>query len=60
MKSVSIVVITYNEEKNISGCLSSLLKVDYPKNKYEILVIDASTDKTFDIASKFKNVKVIK
>ena len=60
MKSVSIVVITYNEEKNISGCLSSLLNIDYPKNKYEILVIDASTDKTFDIASKFKNVKVIK
>lgn len=58
MKSVSVVLITYNEENNISGCLRSLLDLDYPK--YEILVVDASTDKTFDIASKFKNIKTIK
>lgn len=57
MKPISIVVITYNEEKNISDCLDSLTKIDYPK--YEIIVIDSSTDKTPDIVKKYKQVKLI-
>src|SRR3989344_3342918 len=60
MKSVSVVVITYNEEKNIEDCLNSLVSQDYPKGKYEIIVVDASLDKTAELASKFKNVKVHK
>lgn len=54
----SIIVITYNEEKNIKDCLESLTKQDHPD--YEILVVDASEDKTAEIASTFKTVKVIK
>ena len=60
MKSVSVVVITYNEEKNSEDCLNSLVSQDYPKGKYEIIVVDASLDKTAELASKFKNVKVHK
>ena len=49
--SVSIIIPAYNEEKNIEACLSSLKKLNYPKRKLEIVVVDdGSTDKTSTIA----------
>ncbi|MFX1519417.1 MAG: glycosyltransferase [Promethearchaeota archaeon] len=54
MNFVSIVVPTRNEEKKIEACLRSILNLDFPKEKYEILVIDGkSTDRTVEIASKY-------
>lgn len=53
----SIIVITYNEEKNIQQCLNSLFAQDY--RDYEILVVDASQDKTAEIVKKNKKVKFI-
>ncbi len=50
----SIIVPTKNEEVVIGRCLSSLLELDYPKNKIEVLVVDGnSTDKTCQITSDF-------
>lgn len=50
---ISIVVPAYNESELIEKCLDSLLKLDYPKNKLEIIVInDGSTD---DTEAKAKN-----
>ena len=51
---ISAVIITLNEEKNITRCLNSLKWTD------EIIIIDSgSTDKTCDIAKKFSSkVKV--
>ena len=44
---VSIIIPAYNEENTILGTLKSVDKIDYPKEKIEILVInDGSTDKT--------------
>jgi len=51
---VSFVVPTYNEERNIEKCLSSVLFQDYPRDKMEILIVDGmSSDKTVDIARKY-------
>lgn len=48
-KMISAVIHTYNEEKNIERCLSSLSWAD------EIVIIDmGSRDKTLDIAKSFK------
>lgn len=57
----SIIVPAYNEEKVISDCINSLLALDHPQNKYEILVVnDGSTDKTTEIirdfAAKYPNI----
>ncbi len=48
-KFVSVIVPTYNRKEDLKKCLYSLLSVDYPKDKYEIIVIDdGSTDGTFE------------
>lgn len=44
---VSIVVPTYNAEKLLTECITSLFNQTYPKECYEIIVVDdGSTDKT--------------
>lgn len=46
--SVSITVPCYNEENTVTGTIASLLKLDYPKDKLDILVVDdGSTDGTY-------------
>lgn len=57
---ISIVVITFNSEKTIRACLSSVFRVSYPKESYEVIVVDAgSNDKTLKIVKDFPVDKVI-
>ena len=52
--TVTIMIVAHNEEKVIEEKLKNVLKVDYPKDKIEILVSsDNSTDKTNAIVEKF-------
>ena len=54
--TVSVIVPVYNQEKYIGRCLRSLLAQDFPKNEYEIIVInDGSTDRTSYGLELFKN-----
>ena len=55
---VSVVIPTYNEEKDIEECIRTLLMQSY-KNIEIIIVDDGSTDKTKEIVGKFKKVKLI-
>ena len=56
---ISVIIPAYNEEKLIASCLSSLQKQSFPKQNYEVIVIDnASTDKTGEIAKKM-GVRVV-
>ncbi len=51
---VSILIAARNEEKNLGDCLESILAVDYPADKFEILVgNDRSDDQTGEIADAF-------
>ncbi len=49
---ISIIVPSFNEEKNISRCLDSILDQTY-KNFEVICVDDNSTDSTFDIIKEY-------
>ncbi len=50
---ISVVVPTYNEEKNIVSCLKSLNSQSIPRKDYEIIVVDGhSMDKTVELAKK--------
>ena len=54
MKFITIVVCAYNESLNIYNCLKSLATIDYPANKFEVIIIDDdSEDETLDIIKKF-------
>lgn len=51
---VSIVLCTHNGEKKISEALNSLIQLEYPKELYEVIVIDdGSTDNTAAIVRKY-------
>jgi len=50
---VSFIVPVFDEEKAIKETITSLANIDYPKNKYEIIIVDdGSTDKTYRVAKK--------
>lgn len=55
LEKVTIAVPAYNEEATIRKTLQSLLALDYPKKKLEIIVVDdGSTDKTSLAAKQFE------
>ncbi|MEK6276718.1 MAG: glycosyltransferase [Actinomycetota bacterium] len=51
---VSVVVPVLNGEETIGDCLSSLLRMDYPRDRCEIIVVDnGCTDSTAQIVQSF-------
>lgn len=57
---VSIIIPTRNESENIKACLESIFKQNYPKHRYEVIVIDDySTDPTLRLAKEFKENNLI-
>lgn len=56
---ISVVIPAYNEEKYIRKCFDSLKNQDY--KDYEIIVsLNVCTDRTEEIARKYKKVKIVK
>lgn len=52
----SIIVPAYNEERIISQTLDCLISLDYPKDKYEVILVEnGSIDSTFSIAKKYES-----
>ena len=54
---VSIIIASYNKEKFVERCIRSCEKQNYP-NLEIIFYDDGSQDNSFNIAKKFKNIKV--
>ncbi len=51
---VSIIVTSRNNAETISECLKALFEQDYPRDAYEVIMVDAcSTDATAQIAQKY-------
>lgn len=58
--SISVIIAARNEEKLIGRCIESILAQDYPKEYYELIIIDDhSVDNTAAIAASYPGVKVI-
>ena len=56
----SIIIPARNEEKIISDCLQSIGQLNYPKELFEVIVMDDfSTDATVATAKQFSFVKVM-
>jgi glycosyltransferase involved in cell wall biosynthesis len=51
----SVIIPAKNEQKYLGHCLQSLSQLDYPREAYEVLVIDnGSTDNTVEIANQYE------
>jgi len=64
-RTISVAIIARNEEKVLPLTLETLGKLDYPKESYELFLIDdCSTDRTAELFEDFAmgrtNVKVVK
>ncbi len=62
---VTVIIPARNEEENIIPCLNSILKINYPKDLLEIIVVDDhSTDNTFELINNFSkkntSIKIIR
>jgi cellulose synthase/poly-beta-1,6-N-acetylglucosamine synthase-like glycosyltransferase len=52
--NVSIIMPAFNEEASVLPALQSLCQIDYPKDLYEVIVVnDGSSDRTSHIISDF-------
>ncbi len=59
LPKVSIIVASYNNEGTIEECLRSILALDYPRDHFEVIVMDGvSKDATVEKAKQFP-VKVV-
>jgi len=57
---VSVIVIVYNMEKTIKKCLDSLFRQTYPRDRYEVIVVDGgSTDGTRKIIDEYDVVFLV-
>jgi cellulose synthase/poly-beta-1,6-N-acetylglucosamine synthase-like glycosyltransferase len=61
---VSLIVATRNEESVIGGLLKSLNMLTYDRSRLEVIVVDDSTDSTFQILEEWtkimENLKIVK
>lgn len=56
----SIIVPAHNEELYIENTLRHLVGLSYPKEKYEVIVVEnGSTDRTYEIAKRFENEGIV-
>jgi glycosyltransferase involved in cell wall biosynthesis len=59
-RKISIIIAAYNEEKLLPKCLKALINQNYPKDAFEIIVVDNnSSDTTSQIAKQYK-VRLVK
>jgi len=56
---ISLIITAHNEEKRIQAKIRNTIQLDYPKDKFEIIVAsDGSTDRTNNIVKGY-NVKLL-
>jgi cellulose synthase/poly-beta-1,6-N-acetylglucosamine synthase-like glycosyltransferase len=58
--SVSIIIPAHNEDETIGETIENVKKLEYPKKKEIIVIDDGSNDKTFEIANRFKGIKIFR
>jgi GT2 family glycosyltransferase len=58
---VSIITVNYNGKSFLDELFSSIFSIDYPKDKYEVIMVDnASTDGSVDfVGENYPKVKII-
>lgn len=55
LSKFSIIIPTHNRPKQIVRCLAAISDLDYPKNKFEVIVVDDGATLSPEIVEKFQN-----
>lgn len=59
--SISVVIITHNRPRLLRNCLPFLINQNYPKNKYEIVIIDdGSIENIEPVVKDFNNTGIVR
>jgi mycofactocin system glycosyltransferase len=59
--AVSVIIPVRNRPAEITACLNSLMQLDYPSDKLEIIVVDdASEDTTCEAVGRFSDVRLLR
>lgn len=58
---VSILIVNYNGRHLLEECLTSVFEIDYPKNSFEVILVDndSQDESTHFIKNNFPDVKLI-
>ena len=60
MQKISVIVPFHNEEKYLRRCIAALLSQGYPREDYEVIMVDNnSTDGSLRLARQFPHVRVL-
>lgn len=55
----SIVVPVHNQQRHIEGCIEAMLDLDYPADRFEIIMVDNnSTDRSAEIINRHPRVRL--
>lgn len=58
---ISVIVPVFNAEKYIEDCIKALMEQNFPREQYEIIIIDNnSKDDSFNMISRFPSVRRLK
>jgi GT2 family glycosyltransferase len=62
LPKVSIVIVNFNGKQHLNACLTSILRLNYPKDLIEVIIVDNnSTDGSIELLqSKYSWVKLIR
>ncbi|MFQ5452594.1 MAG: glycosyltransferase, partial [Candidatus Zixiibacteriota bacterium] len=60
-KKVTVVIPAYNEGEMVAGTIESALRLDYPKDKLEVIGVNhGSSDNTLEVINRYKDkIKVL-
>ena len=62
MKKISIIIVNFNNYRDLTNCLESIYKFNDIDERLEVIVVDNSTEKCFDINfyTEYSNIKMIR
>ena len=62
MRSIGVVIVTFNSSQYILNCLKSLLESNYFINSKNIIIVDNnSSDETIELVlKKYTDIKIVK
>src|SRR3989338_9866631 len=62
MSKIAIIVLHFGDKKNTFACLESIKKVDYPKNRFTVFIVDNGTGQlsSQELKSRLFPLKLIK